>query len=33
MANPAERERISDYIRWDMIRHLVKAGRSPYFTL
>jgi KaiC/GvpD/RAD55 family RecA-like ATPase len=26
---PAERERISDYIRWDMIRHLVKAGRSP----
>lgn len=26
---PAERDRISDYLRWDMIRHLVKAGRPP----
>lgn len=26
---PAERERISDYIRWDMIRHLVRSGKPP----
>ncbi len=26
---PAERDRLADYIRWDMIRHLVKAGRPP----
>ena len=26
---PAERARIGDYIRWDMIRHLVRSGRPP----
>jgi KaiC/GvpD/RAD55 family RecA-like ATPase len=26
---PAERDRLSDYIRWDMIRHLVKGGKPP----
>jgi hypothetical protein len=26
---PAERDRLSDYIRWDMIRHLAKSGTPP----
>ena len=26
---PAERDRLADYIRWDMIRHLAKNGRPP----
>ena len=30
---PAERERLADYIRWDMIRHLVKSGRSPVLQI